>query len=84
LTVRTSTARSVSAGQPGGRTGVAPISLSQSNRCKSASRRTCKSRNFISAAVNAVTRSGTNALTASVYHRYRRIRWNRSARPRGD
>jgi len=59
-------------GQPGGRTGVAPISLESIEQVQvSVAPYDVRQGNFIGAAVNTVTRSGTNALSASVYHRFR-------------
>jgi len=59
-------------GQPGGRTGVAPISLESIEQVQvSVAPYDVRQGNFIGAAVNTVTRSGTNQLSASVYTRYR-------------
>ena len=59
-------------GQPGGRTGVAPISLESIEQVQvSVAPYDVRQGNFIGAAVNTVTRSGTNALSASFYHRMR-------------
>ncbi len=59
-------------GQPGGRTGVAPISLESIEQVQvSVAPYDVRQGNFIGASVNTVTRSGTNQLSASVYHRYR-------------
>src|SRR5262245_14718193 len=59
-------------GQPGGRTTVAPISLESIEQVQvSVAPYDVRQGNFIGAAVNTVTRSGTNQLTASVYHRFR-------------
>ncbi|HEY0723904.1 MAG TPA: TonB-dependent receptor, partial [Pyrinomonadaceae bacterium] len=59
-------------GQPGGRTGVAPISLESIEQVQvSVAPFDVRQGNFIGAAVNTVTRSGTNQLRASVYTRYR-------------
>ena len=59
-------------GQPGGRTGVAPISLESIEQVQvSVAPYDVRQGNFIGAAVNTVTRSGTNELQASVYHRMR-------------
>ena len=59
-------------GQPGGRTGVAPISLESIDQVQvSVAPYDVRQGNFIGAAVNTVTRSGTNDLTASFYHRMR-------------
>jgi hypothetical protein len=59
-------------GQPGGRTGVAPISLESIEQVQvSVAPFDVRQGNFIGAAVNTVTRSGTNQFFASVYHRMR-------------
>ena len=59
-------------GQPGGRTGVAPISLESIDQVQvSIAPYDVRQGNFVGASVNTVTRSGTNALTASFYHRMR-------------
>lgn len=59
-------------GQPGGRTGVAPISLESIEQVQvSVAPYDVRQGNFVGAAVNTVTRSGTNQLSASVYHRMR-------------
>jgi len=59
-------------GQPGGRTNVAPISLESIEQVQvSVAPYDVRQGNFIGAAVNTVTRSGTNQLSASVYHRFR-------------
>ena len=58
--------------QPGERTNVAPISLESIEQVQvSIAPFDVRQGNFIGAAVNTVTRSGTNALSASVYHRFR-------------
>ncbi len=60
------------AGQPGDRTNVAPISLEAIEQVQvSVAPYDVRQGNFVGAGVNTVTRSGTNQLTASVYHRFR-------------
>lgn len=57
---------------PGERTNVAPISLESIEQIQvSVAPYDVRQGNFIGAAVNTVTRSGTNQLSASVYHRFR-------------
>jgi outer membrane receptor protein involved in Fe transport len=59
-------------GQPGGRTNIAPISLESIEQVQvSVAPFDVRQGNFIGGAVNTVTRSGTNQLSASVYHRMR-------------
>ena len=59
-------------GQPGDRTGVAPISLESIEQVQvSIAPFDVRQGSFVGAAVNSVTRSGTNRLSASVYHRMR-------------
>jgi hypothetical protein len=59
-------------GQPGDRTGVAPISLESLEQVQvSVAPFDVRQGSFIGAAVNSVTRSGTNSFSASVYHRMR-------------
>jgi len=63
-------------GQAGGRTLVAPISLESIEQVQvSIAPYDVREGNFIGASVNTVTRSGTNQLSASVYHRMRNDGW---------
>ncbi|MGE5246658.1 MAG: carboxypeptidase regulatory-like domain-containing protein [Betaproteobacteria bacterium] len=60
------------AGQPGDRTGVAPISMEAIEQVQvSVAPYDVRQGNFVGAGVNTVTRSGTNQFTGSVYHRTR-------------
>jgi outer membrane receptor protein involved in Fe transport len=59
------------AGQPGDRTGVAPISLEAIEQVQVAvAPFDVREGNFVGAGVNTVTRSGTNAFSGSAYYRY--------------
>lgn len=58
--------------QPGDRTGVAPISLESLEQVQvSVAPYDVRQGSFIGAAINSVTRSGTNQFRGSVYHRLR-------------
>jgi hypothetical protein len=60
------------AGQPGDRTGVAPISMEAIEQVQvSVAPFDVRQGNFVGAGVNTVTRSGTNTISASAYSRYR-------------
>ena len=59
-------------GQPGDRTGVAPISLEAIEQVQvSVAPYDVRQGNFVGAGINTVTRSGTNSYTAAAYSRYR-------------
>ncbi len=60
------------AGQPGERTGVAPISLEAIEQFQvSVAPFDVRQGNFVGGGLNTVTRSGTNLYVGSVYHRFR-------------
>src|SRR5918996_6185673 len=64
------------AGTPGERTGVAPISLDAIEEIQvSVAPFDVRQGNFVGAAVNTVTRSGTNQFSGSVFHRMRGDDW---------
>ncbi len=59
-------------GQPGDRTGVAPISMEAIEQVQvSIAPYDVRQGNFVGASVDTITRSGTNSLRASAYHRFR-------------
>jgi hypothetical protein len=59
-------------GQPGERTGVAPISMEAIEQVQvSIAPYDVRQGNFVGASVDTITRSGTNSLRASAYHRFR-------------
>jgi hypothetical protein len=59
-------------GQPGERTGVAPISMEAIEQVQvSIAPYDIAQGNFVGASVDTVTRSGTNSVRGSVYHRFR-------------
>ncbi len=60
------------AGQPGDRTGVAPISLDAIEQVQvNIAPYDVRQGNFVGAAVNTVTKSGTNEFSSSVYYQFR-------------
>lgn len=59
-------------GQPGDRTNVAPISMEAIEQVQvSIAPYDVRQGNFVGASVDTITRSGTNSIRASVYHRFR-------------
>jgi len=59
-------------GQPGGRTGIAPISMEAIEQVQvSIAPYDVRQGNFVGASVDTITRSGTNSIRASAYHRFR-------------
>ncbi|HWI20955.1 MAG TPA: carboxypeptidase regulatory-like domain-containing protein [Vicinamibacterales bacterium] len=59
-------------GQPGDRTNVAPISMEAIEQVQvSIAPYDVRQGNFVGASVDTITRSGTNSIRASIYHRFR-------------
>ena len=64
------------AGEPGGRTGVAPISLEAIEQIQvSVAPFDVRQGSFVGAGVNTITRSGANKVNGALYHRFRDQDW---------